>query len=239
MEMTLSLFAWLGVIVIQVMVHVYIRTKREKPYAKDAPPLEASPLVLESLAQLDEDSQDLPRCATTMDDDAQKDDNMSTAKTESIQSMDSMDECDLSQQDLHCFDISDDLSIDGDEPRMFFVLLSQTGSEMMKVCCLKNLSVYIVVFVVSYTLLGGLSSCLELPIHRASRARTDFRPTATGDTMIYETLIPSKCLTYVPVCPARISDRNQDIAAHCPFVSPRDHRDLHSPPASTVLATRH
>ena len=133
MEMTLSLFAWLGVIIIQVMVHVYIRATRRKPYAKDAPPLEASPIVLESLAQLDEVHHDCAKCSI-VEDYAQKDDNLSTAKTESIHSIDSIDECDLSQHEVHCFDGSDDLSFDGDEPRMFFVLLSQTGSEMMKVC---------------------------------------------------------------------------------------------------------
>jgi hypothetical protein len=109
------------------MVHFSIRSKKEKE-----PPLEASPLVLESLAQLHADNRS-SSCAA--DDSICNKESMSTARTASIRSMDSMDEVDAFQRDL-LFDVdgSDDLSFDGDEPRIFFELLCQTGSEMMQVC---------------------------------------------------------------------------------------------------------
>jgi hypothetical protein len=133
MEMTLSIFAWLGVILLQAMVHFYIKARKRLSRVEEPPPLEASPLVLESLAQLHADhSSRICNCAVA-DDSFQKDDNLSVAKTESIQSIDSLDEYDSNLHDALCWDDSDDLSIDGDEPQMFFVLLSQTGSEMMKV----------------------------------------------------------------------------------------------------------
>lgn len=138
-EMTLSLFAWLGVLLIQAMVHYYLTSKRRAPrLEEEPPPLEASPLVLESLGQLHADAR---KNEVTSDRDITtecnlKEDNLSTAKTESIQSMDSFEDGDWSHRDHVVDDYlsdSDDLSFDGDEPQMFFLLLSQTGSEMMRV----------------------------------------------------------------------------------------------------------
>ncbi|GKY96122.1 hypothetical protein MPSEU_000572500 [Mayamaea pseudoterrestris] len=133
MEMTLSLFAWLGVILMQVMVHYYMTTRKKMTLEERAPPLEASPLVLESLAQLDRSQHGDGTACTNADDFNYKDGSLSTAKTESIQSLDSFDDYESSQHDAAAVNWTDDLSIDGDEPRMFFVLLSQTGTEMMKV----------------------------------------------------------------------------------------------------------
>lgn len=140
-EMTLSLFAWLGVILVQAMIHYLIRSRR-RLQEESPPPLEASPIVLESLlaqqkASLRDNKDETTTTADTEQNTTQdliRKNSFSTDKTASIKSTESLeDELDIIQKGSFGLDEDDEVSFDGDEPRIFFQLLTQTGSEMMKV----------------------------------------------------------------------------------------------------------
>jgi hypothetical protein len=132
-EITLSTFAWLGVFIFQALVqlHFTLRRKREGAEEEAPPILEASPLVLECNCSeeinLGEDN----------DEEAERADDIDRRTTVCRHSP-------SSNHQLHVDRHSDDSplhaeiylgrsSFDGDEPAVFFELLSQTGSEMIRV----------------------------------------------------------------------------------------------------------
>ena len=117
LELTLSAFAWAGVILFQAIVHFTIRTQKRlngNDVDLDQPAMEASPLVLDELAAIgnleDEGGPYAPEVPTVPLGPA--------SGTEAVGGVVFQDEID---------------PLDGDEPPVFFELLSQTGCEMMRV----------------------------------------------------------------------------------------------------------
>jgi hypothetical protein len=117
LELTLSAFAWAGVMLFQAIVHYTIRTQKRLNGTGadlDEPALEASPLVLDELAAIgnleDEGGPYAPEVPTLPLGPA--------SGTEAVGGVVFQDEID---------------PLDGDEPPVFFELLSQTGCEMMRV----------------------------------------------------------------------------------------------------------
>lgn len=94
MEATLSIFAWMGVVIIQAIVH-YSLVARKRQHEKEEAPLD--------IALLDEEEDGLSPRGSYGD----------SAPLEVL----------AVQRD----------SLDGDEPQIFFQLLTQTGSEMLHV----------------------------------------------------------------------------------------------------------
>jgi len=161
MEVTLSIFAWLGVVLLQALVHyLVVRTRKRGTVADDAPALEASPLVLErrskeSKQQVDgppapqpprggSDAEELEAKETGYADSAgdarvvkpaaSRDSSIETSKTSTDGESDAENDH-HSGDDIDSNSLCDDMddSLDGDEPEEFFLLLSQTGCEMLKV----------------------------------------------------------------------------------------------------------
>ena len=108
MEFSLSAFAWMGYIMFQAMLHYTLRCR--KRLEDDEPALDASPLVLE-LAR-----NETGGGVASRDIEARFEDD------------DDEERCAF----LHDED-ANECTLDGDEPPVFFELLSQTGCEMMRV----------------------------------------------------------------------------------------------------------
>lgn len=107
MEFSLSAFAWMGYIMFQAMLHYTLRCR--KRLEDDEPALDASPLVLE-LAR-----NETGGGVASRDIEARFEDD------------DDEERCAF----LHDED-ANECTLDGDEPPVFFELLSQTGCEMMR-----------------------------------------------------------------------------------------------------------
>jgi hypothetical protein len=129
-ELSLSAFAWTGVVLLQAVVHYTVRTQKRKMGAggfsrhhhdddDDQPALDASPLVLDlaALRPADEHEEGLLRSRPRALPDA-----AAAAAASSSHAVSG----ELFQDEID--------PLDGDEPPVFFELLSQTGCEMMRVC---------------------------------------------------------------------------------------------------------
>ena len=110
MEITLSSFAWLGVVLIQALVHYTLTLRRKYLDEEDGPAMDASPLVLERTQG-----------------------KLNTEASVSSEGVETAASSSHSVEDLDGDEVEDVDSLDGDEPEYFFELLSQTGSEMMSV----------------------------------------------------------------------------------------------------------
>jgi hypothetical protein len=116
-ELSLSAFAWAGVVLFQAIVHYTVRTQKRKMGRGDCgdpqPALEASPLVLElafTPEQIGKEGGARDHCPRTHA--------VAAAASHVVSDELFQDEID---------------PLDGDEPPVFFELLSQTGCEMMRV----------------------------------------------------------------------------------------------------------
>lgn len=107
-EATLSYLAWFSVVLFQAIVHFWILDSRKRVEEEDSPQAEAA-LVASNASN--SNKIDHPN------DEARRDDQIPHMVPHTPVSEDE----------------EEDESFDGDEPKVFFELLEQTGSEMMKV----------------------------------------------------------------------------------------------------------
>jgi hypothetical protein len=131
-EVTFSIFAWLGVVLVQAMVHFSLGArKRQEELESD--PLEGALLVEEHpifpngtrpvLVKEPSESSLLSSSLSTHDDEVYH-----------VQELQCKEKQVIFTTRSHSYEGDDEEeSLDGDEPQLFFQLLSQTGSEMMNV----------------------------------------------------------------------------------------------------------
>jgi hypothetical protein len=126
-EVTFSIFAWLGVILVQAMVHFSLGARRRLEEV-ESHPLESALLVEEhpifpdgSRPVLVEEPIEI--ILSNHDDEVYQ-----------IQELQCKEKQVMLKTRPHCYEgDEEEESLDGDEPQLFFRLLSQTGSEMMNV----------------------------------------------------------------------------------------------------------